>query len=85
MCMWCLNRHAKLVVERVMEALSRGAEALQPPALLLLRCLFQVPDLDLGAPARAFSDAQLFFPVAALLETRRSAQALEVRCALALI
>ena len=61
-----------------MEALTRGAEALAPPALLLLRCLFQVPDLDLGVAARVFSDAQLFFPVAALLETRRSAQALEV-------
>ena len=73
-----LPRHSKLVVERLLEVLTRGAEALHPAALLALRCLFEVPELDLGAAARSFSDAQLFFPVAALLDTPCSALALEV-------
>lgn len=73
-----LNRHSKLVVERLLEVLTRGAAALHPAALLALRCLFEAPDLDLGVAARAFSDAQLFLPVAAQLDTPCSALALEV-------
>ena len=74
-----LYRHSKLVVERLLEVLVRGAPALHPAALLALRYLFEVPGLDLGVSARAFSDAQLFFPVAAQLDTPCSALALEVR------
>ncbi len=62
-----------------MEALTDGGEgtALQTAALRMLRAIFNAPSLDLGSPAHTLSDSQLFYPVAALLETHRSGQALE--------
>lgn len=63
-----------------MEALTEGGEGtLQTAALRTLRSIFEAPTLELGAPAHMLSDSQLFYPVAALLETHRSAQALEAR------
>ncbi len=61
-----------------MEVLVSGAEAYQTTVLLIVRSLFDSPDLDMGPPAHTLADAQLFYPVAALLETPRSSQALEV-------
>ena len=43
----------------------------------------QVPGLDLGSMALLASDAELFSPVASLLDSRHSQQAIEVRCAAA--
>ncbi len=61
-----------------MEALTEGGEGtLQTAALEILRAIFEAPNLDLGPPAHVLSDPQLFYPVAALLETHRSGQALQ--------
>lgn len=71
-----------------MEALSDGGEGTQQTAALqILRAIFKAPTLDLGPPAHVLSDSQLFYPVAALLETHCSGQALqaslsECRCVL---
>ncbi|CAL8468215.1 g7754 [Coccomyxa elongata] len=72
-------RFGRLVLERLMEALSDGGEGTQQTAALqILRAIFKAPTLDLGPPAHVLSDSQLFYPVAALLETHRSGQALQV-------
>ncbi|KAK9829934.1 hypothetical protein WJX72_008722 [[Myrmecia] bisecta] len=71
-------RFAKLVCQRLMEVLTRAQESYHETALLLLRCIFEVAGLRLGGAGRLAADAQLFFPVAALLETPASQQALEV-------
>lgn len=62
-----------------MEVLVSGTEAFQPTVLLILRCIFDSPGLDMGPSAHALADAQLFYPVAALLETPHSSKALEVQ------
>jgi len=63
-----------------MEVLADSGEGtLQTTALHVLRAIFESPALDLGTPAHTLSGSQLFYPVAALLETHRSAQALEAR------
>ena len=73
-----MSRFGRLVLERLMEALTEGGEGtLQTAALRTLRSIFEAPTLELGAPAHTLSDSQLFYPVAALLESHRSAQALE--------
>ncbi|EIE19264.1 hypothetical protein COCSUDRAFT_48883 [Coccomyxa subellipsoidea C-169] len=58
-------RFGRLVLERLMEALTDGGEgtALQTAALRMLRAIFNAPTLDLGSPAHTLSDSQLFYPV----------------------
>jgi hypothetical protein len=71
-------RYGRLVLERLMEILVSGADAFQPVVLLILRCIFDSPGLDMRPPEHALADAQLFYPVAGLLESKCSSQALEV-------
>ncbi|DBA89055.1 TPA: hypothetical protein ACH3X2_000264 [Trebouxia sp. C0005] len=68
LCAAFFPRFAKVAFQRMMEVLQRGS-ATRLPALAILRAIFEVPDLQLGPAAPFANDSQLFFPVAALLES----------------
>lgn len=80
LCEAFFPRFAKVAFQRMMEVLQRGS-ATRLPALDILRAIFEVPDLQLGPAVRFANDSQLFYPVAALLEspiTEQSKAALQV-------
>ncbi|KAL3146697.1 hypothetical protein ABBQ32_000921 [Trebouxia sp. C0010 RCD-2024] len=68
LCTAFFPRCAKVAFQRMMEVLQRGS-ATRLPALAILQAIFEVPGLQLGPAARFANDSQLFFPVAALLES----------------
>ncbi|KAL0053523.1 hypothetical protein WJX82_006983 [Trebouxia sp. C0006] len=68
LCAAFFPRFAKVAFQRMMEVLQRGS-ATRLPALAILRAIFEVPGLQLGPAAPFANDSQLFFPVAALLES----------------
>jgi hypothetical protein len=56
MCSAFFPAYSRLVVQRLMEAVQKAPMCYQEAALVALRCIFQVPGLDIGSPSW-FADA----------------------------
>lgn len=68
-----------MILERLIDAMSHGPQSYHAWALLIMQTIFEAPGLNLGRDCQLLADPQLTFPVAALLETERGHQALQVR------
>ncbi len=68
-----------MILERLIDAMSYGPQSYHAWALHIMQTIFEAPGLNLGRDCQLLADPQLTYPVAALLETERGHQALQVR------
>lgn len=69
--------HSRLVLQRLLEAVQRGAERYQAAAIGCMRAIFQVPGLDLGPSAWPASDPGFTQQLSAHLSGPLSGEVLE--------
>lgn len=67
MCGAMFPSYARLVFQRLLEAVERGGESQKGAAIAVMRAIFEVPGVDLGSPAWFAEDSQLSGQLSGLL------------------
>lgn len=78
LCEEAFPAHARLVLQRVLEVLRRGAADHQAAALAVLKALFEVPGADLGSSAWLAEESPLMQLLSAMVDGPLASQALEL-------
>lgn len=78
LCEEAFPTYARLVFQRVLEVLRRGAADQQAAALAVLKALFEVPGADLGSSAWLAEESPLMQLLSAMVDGPLASQALEL-------